>query len=707
VSVDLSFARELSAALLLVGMGGASLVVAWVVAARLSASDALLRAAVAVLLLIAQPIGISLLLAMVGGLWLPLVLIAHVLLAAVVVRRLGGPRWGGSGVGPVTHRVGAVLVAGATGAYVGLGTYLSLTGGRSREFDTQDYHLTNLATWLRSGDLWGLPYAQPGSVTATHPSNGELLGTWLALPTHGDELVYLVPLLFGVLAILGMALLVRELRPEEPWAPIAGAAAALAVLTAPVYFVQLDSLLTDLVAAACVVTAVALLLVARRVPATWVVVMAGVALGLGLGSKYTAVIPTAAVVVAAAALLRNLTRVAWLVPGTAAFAAPWFVRNIVTTGNPLFPQDLKVVDGSETPYDILNTSMLHHLVDRNTSILASWVRLGGRFVGPVVVLLAAGLVVAAVRAWRDRTWTSAAVLAALVLVTFLGYAATPVTGGGPDGLAFIITSCFRYALIAVMLGAALGTAMLGWRIAAPALALVLSWNTWRIFDQPLPGRPEVHLGASHVLVAVGVGALAALAAVVGTAPATSERRLGSRPALGVAAAAVVALAGLVGLTGAIHHNDRGHVATTLESLMLSFGPSTPAVPVGVTDLRALLGPRLERPLVRVSRGGAAEEIPFADENQLRRRVLGDADAPPPPPELARELDAAIDATRARLLVVSLASPLGFPDGWVPDAGWCVVGGDGEGTLFVRPELLGAGVACTSAAQLVADQGGAG
>lgn len=696
MSIELSVAREVLAAIALVTMVATSGVVAWVVVPRLAGRDLLLRALVVVLVLLALPIGICLLLAMVGALWLPTVLAAHAVVAAGALWRFGRPDpwWVSPGrVGATSW--GATIVAGATAAYLALGGYLSLTGGRPREFDTQDYHLTNLATWLRTGELWGLPYAQPGSVTATHPSNGELLGTWLALPTHGDELVYLVPLGFAVLTILAMAVLVRELRPDEPWAPVAGAGAALAVLAAPAYFVQLDSLLTDLVAAACVVAAVALVLVARREGGTALVVVAGVALGIGLGSKYTAAVPTAVVTFAAAVWLGSIRRALWLLPGGVVFAAPWFVRNIVVAGNPLFPQDLKVVDGSQTPYDLLNTTMLHHLAERDTDILRSWVRLGGRFVGPVLVLAALGLVLAVVRGRRGPTGSVALVLAVVTGATLVGYLATPVTGGGPTGLEFIITSCFRYALVAVLLGVALGTAMVGRRAAVPLLAGVIGWDVWRLLGEPLPGRPDIDLTARPVVGALAAGVCAAVVVHLGRGPV----------ALGLDRARILVPPFALGLTlvasaAAIHHNDRGRTPTTLESLVLTYGADTPAVPVGVTDLRALLGPRLERPLIRVSRGGAAEEIPFADEAQLRRRVLGDTSAPPPPPELATELDAAIDATGADLLVVGLTSPLGFPDGWVPGPDWCVAGGDSEGTLFVRQGLLPAGTRCVTATELV-------
>ncbi len=701
MSIELSTARELLAAVALVMMVASAGVVAWAVVPRLAGRDLLLRALLVVLTVLTVPLGICLLLAMAGVMWLPTVLVAHVLVAVAVLWRFGKPApWWPLLQGPTRRRRLVALVVGASAAYLTYGAYLSLTGERSRDFDTRDYHLTNLATWLRDGDLWGLPYAASGSVTATHPGNGELLGAWLALPTHGDELVYLVPLAFAALTILAMAVLVRELRPDERWAPAAGATAALAVLTTPIYFGQLDSLLTDLVAASGVVTAVALILVARRREGSAVITAtAGVALGMARGTKYTGVVPAAVVTIAAVLWLGSVRRALWLVPGGVALAAPWLVRNIVVAGNPLFPQDLKVVDGSETPYDLLNTTMLHHLVEGNTDIVRSWARLGGRFVGPVLLLVALGIVLAAWRARRGPADRAPLILAAVTAAMCVGYLATPVTGGGPPGVEFIITSCFRYALVAVLLGAALGAAMVGRRAARPLLAVVILWNVARLLGEPIPGRSDVALYSRPVTLAFLLGVGVGVVVLVVRQP---SRLVPTRLRVVAPAAAVVLT--VLASAAAIHTNDRGRTQTSLEALVGSYGPTTPVVPVGVTDLRALLGPRLERPLVRVSRGGAAEEIPFADEAQLRRRILDDTSAPPPPPELARELDAALDATGAEVIAVADGSPLGYPDGWVPDEGWCFAGGDDDGTVFVRAALLPAGTPCTTADDVPDDEG---
>jgi hypothetical protein len=132
---------------------------------------------------------------------------------------------------------------------------------------------------------------------------------------------------------------------------------------------------------------------------------------------------------------------------------------------------------------------------------------------------------------------------------------------------------------------------------------------------------------------------------------------------------------------AYHRYDRGVVTQPLERAMLTFGPKEPVVVLGVFDLRSLLGPRLGRPLVGMSRGGEVGEVPFADENQIRRRYLGDQHAPDTAAALGPMLDAALRSSDRELLVVGPLGDFSYPEGWTPDAGWCAVEQVGSVTIY--------------------------
>jgi hypothetical protein len=587
-----------------------------------------------------------------------------------------------------------LVAGGVTTLYLALAVKLSLHASRSFDFDTKEYHMANLASWLQRGNIWNLPYAPPGSMTANHPSNGEVFGLGLALPSHGDELMYLAPVAFGLLAVLAGALLGRQLVRGPDGAAL-GALGALAVVTAPIYFAQVDSMLTDLISAASVVTAVALLVLARQTPerAAPLVGLAGVALGLGVGSKYTALLPGLVVGVVGIFILRRSRSWWWIVPGLVVLAAPWYLRNLFTTGNPLFPKAIGPIEGARSPIDVLEASLLDQIKGGETEILRHAATLARRFVGPLAILTAAGVVGPLVVRGRSRDDGALRWLGGLTAAALLLYLATPYTGGGPTGLAFIIASCFRYALIGVLLGAVVGVAVAGRWIGGLAAAGVLAWNLWKIVDESGVELAQLEVTGRTFAGALIVAVLVMLGIHVASTNPSLVRRVPIAPVVSLVVAASLA-AGFA----AYHRLDRGRTPTTLEATLLALGEDRPAIPIGVADLRAVLGPRLERPLVKVSRGGEAEEIPFADEAQFRRQILGE-DTPPPPPNLAEELDRALADAPADVLVVGPVAQIGYPEGWRPDDSWCFAGGDDQGAVFVRPVLLPPGVACVLARDL--------
>jgi hypothetical protein len=686
--------EELRAAVLLVRQVLSVVVTAAVVTPRLVGADRLERALAGLLVALSLAVGVPLLLGMVGLLRLPAVLVVHVALAAAAValhRRRPLPGRERSGTDMSVLEVAAL---GATSLYLALGVKLSLHAQRSFDFDTKEYHLSNLSSWLQKGHIWGLPYSPPGSMTANHPSSGEVFGLWLALPSHGDELVYLAPVVFGLLAVLAGAVLGRELVTSRDGAALGGLA-ALAVVTAPIYFAQVDTMLTDLIAGASVVTGATFLVLARRQPerATGLVLLAGLALGLGMGSKYTALLPGLVVGFVGIFLLRRSRTWWWIVPGVLVLAAPWYLRNVLTTGNPLFPQPIGPIEGARSPYDVLEASLLDQVRAGEGEILRRTATLARQLVGPVLVLVTAGIIGPLVARARGRDGQTVLWVGALAAAGLALYAATPYTGGGPTGLAFIIASCFRYALVGVLLAAVAGVVLAGRWAGGLAVGAVLAWNVWKVVDGIDIERSQLEVTGRTLAAALIAAVLVMLAAHVATSEAERLRRA-PLPAVG----AILVAVGLVGAFAAYHRLDRGRTPTQLEATLLAFGEDEPAIVIGVADLRAVLGPRLDRPLVKVHRGGAADEIPFADENQLRRQTLGE-DTPPAPASLGDELDDALAAAEPDLLVAGTASPVAFPEGWRPDDSWCFAGGDTEGAVFVRLDAMLPGVECVTADQL--------
>ena len=126
---------------------------------------------------------------------------------------------------------------------------------------------------------------------------------------------------------------------------------------------------------------------------------AGVALGLGLGTKYTAFVG-AALVVVLALVVGHGRRTLWLAPGAIALAAPWLLRNLLRFGNPLYPQPIRVAgievfSGGSGPYDRYSGTVLGHLTAHRADAIDVWLDLIVRLCWPIAgaALLGAVLVI--------------------------------------------------------------------------------------------------------------------------------------------------------------------------------------------------------------------------------------------------------------------------------------------------------------------------
>ena len=629
------------------------------------------RAVIGLVVASAHVIGVLLLLGAVGVLRRGPVLAAIVLVGACAFRlvpRVQVERAPRRAMRPAT------VVASLAGLWFFVLWLVSSVGSPSAESDTNQYHLPNAAFWMRRASLWPLPPATPGYFTATYPSNGELAGLWLMLPTHDDRLAYVAPLVFAVLVVLGAALLARELGGSAP----TGALVGIAVATSPlVYSTQVRSLMVDLPAAAGLVAGLALGLGARRRGDRARLVRAGVAFGLAIGAKYPALLPGVVGMAAVVALAPRRARVraaGWVALGAAPMAVFWYLRTWIATGNPIFPKGVTVaghalLTGGRSPLNLYATSVLAHIRTGNTEVLARWARLGRSELGPALLLIAAGVAVVAWQLWskRNRLWL---LLAAIVGISALSYLATPFTGGGPNGLAFLVASQLRYALPFAFLAAAVAGSLPG-RVVLPPAVAAIAFNVVQLVRGPA-FRADITPSAAAL-------ALASLVAVVIVAPLVShaagsydpaswvERMRTRRPrplapvaALGTAAVLVAAVAApAAALLHRVHPRSRRDLVAA--ALGRSDAPSRLVLLVGVIDVRPSLGPQLSRDVVSVRGVGAAHEEPVGTTAALDRQVA---------------------ALQPAVIVVG-PSPIATPDGWAPP-GWRKVGNGSGGEVYVPP-----------------------
>lgn len=579
-------------------------------------------------------------------------------------------------VKPLSPSLGGAFVAGA-GVLIGvLAVALSLHGS-SLESDTVQYHVVDTGWWLQVHNIWSLPPVDPGYFTNAYPSNGELMGLWLMLPLHSDGLVYMINVLFGLLAVLAGAAAARELGRAH-WV---GALAALAVVASPLSFwTQTNSLMTDLAASAGIVTGAALLLRGRRDPSRlrWPL-MAGLALGFAVGSKDTGLLPAFALVLMGiwlASPARKLRALGSLGLGGALPSLLWFVRNWIELGNPVFPEPVRVFNheifaGARSPLTGFATPIFEHLVHANARPLSEWAHLAGQLIGPALAIAAVGVVLglAVGISRRNRAVLS---LACVSLLACLSYSITPYTGGGPAGVTLLISSQLRYALPALLLSAMVASAVLPvvWMVLLCSVSL--AYDVAKILQGP-GFRHDLNVSTWMVLLALLCGLT-----VVGwllarrRAPETEgllfpRRQLWSwgRRATVVSSVVGVTVAAAGAVIAALP--TPVEAAAELAALQHSANPHGPVALAGVADVRALMGPNFDIRIVSIG-AGRDHDLPQPSSHAREARL--------------RALGASVVAV-GPLLHVFAPSSSSHEAAWVPN-GWKLVATQGGVTYYAAP-----------------------
>jgi len=224
-------------------------------------------------------------------------------------------------------------------------------------YDSFSDHLAVPARWLLTGRL---EHGLPEEIVTFYPGNFELLVRWtLSLGT--DRLAFLLSFGSGVAAVWVVFRIALELGQSRTEAAVA----ALAAASMPVMAYQSIVVYSDTYTALCLLLATWLLIVFARSGAhkdPLISLGFGLALGLALGSKYSAGPP--AVVLGSLWLLHawrdswepvnavdrlNWRRFGWQLVSMAVGVIPpmayWYARNAVERGNPLYPLSVAGLPG--------------------------------------------------------------------------------------------------------------------------------------------------------------------------------------------------------------------------------------------------------------------------------------------------------------------------------------------------------------------------
>jgi hypothetical protein len=457
-------------------------------------------------------------------------------------------------------------------------------------FDTLWYHGPFAARIAETGSAWGMHFTDPLYLNWFYPENSELL--------HGAGIVLfdrdlLSP--FVNFGWLGVSLLAAWCigRPYGV-APLSLVAVCIAMDTGPMVPREAGTPATDTVPVAMLLAAAAILINAwaarrsrpagatplagpagtpreaaertseatadvRRVepagPATaappWgPILIAGLAIGIALGSKLTIWGVTAGFAIGVPFLVpRELRwRAFWVfLGGVAAVSGFWFLKNLIHAGNPLpWIREIGPIDlpgpnrGLEGRDDF---TVAHYIfVDPSTSLWRQYfLNPIENLLGPVWFLILGGAAGGSILAvWRPRS-AAVRLAGALTIVAAIAYLFTPLTAAGPEGQPLAFGINLRYLIPGFALGLALlplapRLAPERFRVALLAGGLIALYLTSRSSDANVAWEGAFASVPWAVLIGlVLIGAPVALAALA--------RRSGAMVA-GVAALLALAIAAI-------------------------------------------------------------------------------------------------------------------------------------------------------------------
>src|SRR5262245_15247603 len=247
-------------------------------------------------------------------------------------------------------------IVGVVGALAAFAAAFAIGHAPLTLYDAVSYHLHFAARWLQEGKLFIVPTPFSDPAQAYAPANGELWFVWLMAPFHGDTLAR-----FGQFPFAGLgALLVYVLARRLGAPPRHAIYPAVFFLVSRPILEQAVGADVDLICAVMFLAAVYFGFAAleRDRARDWM--FWGLAVGLYAGTKYVALVYLPVLMVLA--LLRGPRRRAlWALVGVAMFAAPWYVRNWIVAGSPIYPASLQMAgvtlaEGAFTRAAMMNTA---------------------------------------------------------------------------------------------------------------------------------------------------------------------------------------------------------------------------------------------------------------------------------------------------------------------------------------------------------------
>jgi hypothetical protein len=420
-------------------------------------------------------------------------------------------------------------------------------------WDDYTYHMVYPALWLRDHAIAAAAPDQAFTMQAWYPLSASVVATWFMVPfagSRGDALAWvsLTGLLYGGIIASGMAELLARLGGRRG----AWALPVVLVATSHRIGVMASSFSDADLAQAAALFAAFVFAVPRgaderpadvRIDAWYAALLTGLAVGV----KVSAAAPALIVLLMMAwrsgtpeARRRGAIRIAlvfataWIVTG-----GYWYARNVVHTGNPVYPAAFLMWPGTTFPHTTLREYAEAYGVGRAvTDALAVYMNWPRFHAGLAVIGLAglAGVLVVRRRSMsRPHVFFAGGALA-MTGITLLLLPSTPYSAG--NGMTFTAGLVHWDSMRYVALLPLLGWAALGYLVDAGAGA-----PHWRTLVAGV-----VTLGALTTSELTWPGVVIALAAAAAGAVLVARvrvPRLPRRGTLAAAAASAVVVAGIV------------------------------------------------------------------------------------------------------------------------------------------------------------------
>lgn len=237
--------------------------------------------------------------------------------------------------------VTAVAIASLAAAWAGTAT-------PSVEIDSLTFHLPNVAQYIQSASFWSADVFAPLQPTGHYPQNGDVVLMATVLPWDNDAFVRPMGLPFAALAGLSVYGIAVQLGSPRSTAALLGAL----FVSVPAFAIEAyEGAKTDPVMLATFGSGVYFLVAHVRSRLRADLVLAGLGLGLAFGTKWYALTSVTALL-AVWVGVRLLGRDRWskvlrhgaaLAAGIALAGGFWMLRNLVESGNPVFPVRVAVL----------------------------------------------------------------------------------------------------------------------------------------------------------------------------------------------------------------------------------------------------------------------------------------------------------------------------------------------------------------------------